>query len=149
MLSDINNPYFDFCDGSPAVVIRADNKTGDIYMGNYNNEVKNALRVIKAQCVNNVPPEGDCRSCSLYGYCGTEPYSWNVNTVDLKLVCPHTKHCSTVVLAETTRDEALRKLRRQIAENEVLREQRDCLEHTLDTLCPDWKLKISKDKAGD
>lgn len=118
-------------------------------MKKYNDEVKKALRVIKEQCINNIPPEGDCSQCGLYGYCGTDPCTWNIDTMDLQLNCPHTKHCSAVVLAETARDEALRKLRHQIADNEVLRIQRDSLEKTLNSLCPDWKAKISKTKDGD
>ena len=115
-------------------------------MSNYNNDVKKALRVIKEQCINNIPPEGDCRDCGLYGFCGTDPYTWNIATADLKLTCPHTKNCSSVVIAETKMREALSKLRRQIADNEVLRAQRDSLEATLNNLCPDWKSKIAKDK---
>lgn len=114
-------------------------------MSNYNDDVKKALRVIKEQCINSIPPEGDCRDCGLYGFCGTDPYTWDIATVDFKLTCPHTKHCSAVVIAETEKQVALSKLRRQIADNEVLRKQRDSLEKTLNTLCPDWKLKIVKD----
>lgn len=114
-------------------------------MKNYNNEVIKALRVIKEQCINNIPPEGDCSHCALYGYCVTVPNTWDIDTVDLQLNCPHTKHCSAVVLAETARDEALSKLKRQIADNEILRVQRDFLERTLNTLCPDWKLKCVED----
>lgn len=114
-------------------------------MKNCNCEVKKALRVIKEQCISNIPPEGDCSDCALYGYCGTDPHTWDISAVDLKLDCPHTKHCSAVVLAETERDKALRKLRRQITDNEILRVERDFLESTLNNLCPDWKLKIVKD----
>lgn len=114
-------------------------------MKNYNDEVKNALRIIKEQCINNVPPDGDCRDCGLYGYCGTDPYTWDIDTVDLKLNCPHTKHCSAVVLAETEKQVALSKLKRQITDNEILRAERDLLESTLNNLCPDWKLKIIKE----
>lgn len=113
-------------------------------MKNYNEKVKNALRIIKGQCINNVPPEGDCSQCGLYGYCGTDPCTWNIDIVDLKLNCSHAKHCSAVVLAETERQEALSKLKRQITDYEILIAERDFLESTLNNLCPDWKLKIAR-----
>lgn len=117
-------------------------------MKNYNSEVKKALQVIKEQCINNIPPEGDCSQCALYGYCGTDPHTWDIKIADLRLNCPHTKHCSAVVIAETEKGEAVRKLKRKVTDYEILRVERDFLENTLNTLCPDWKLKIVKDKGN-
>lgn len=116
-------------------------------MQEHQRELKQALRVIKTHCLAINPLMSNCRDCELYSFCKTDPYSWDIKTVDFELSCVHEKHCSAVVLAETAKDEALSKLKRQITDNEILRVQRDFLEKTLDNLCPDWKLKCVEDDA--